>query len=85
MDQCKICGDAVKTDEAQKASDSELCCDCKLLHDSSEHLMHKSPKKAVYYFMDKFMQSRKRTLSEDKLKNCIWEAWWDNQKKQLPN
>ena len=85
MKQCKICGDAVKTETARKASDSELCSDCKLLRYSSEHLMNKSPHKAIYYFMDMFMQSRKRTLSEDKLKSCIWEAWWNNQKKQLPN
>jgi hypothetical protein len=84
VNRCKTCGVEIKTKEVQKALESKLCRECKLLHESSEHLISRSPKKAVYFFMDMFMRSRKHTLADDKLKNCIWDAWWIGQKKQLP-
>jgi hypothetical protein len=83
MRTCKICGDAIMTDVAPGAFDAKLCDECKLLHKSSQRLMNRSPRKAIYYFMDMFMKSRKHTLSEDKLNNCIWDSWWLGQKKQL--
>lgn len=60
--------------------DGNLCDDCKALRDSAERLMNKNPKKAIHYFTDLFMQARRRTISAEKLENCIWEAWWNGQK-----
>ena len=62
-----------------------LCHECKLLHESSEGLMHKSPRNAIYYFMDMFMRSRRHTLTEDQIENCIWDAWWMNQRGHAPS
>lgn len=78
--ECRICGDQVKAEDAATFPDSRLCADCTVLKDSAELLMDKNPKKAIHYFTDMFMQARRRTLSEEKLENCIWEAWWKGQK-----
>lgn len=76
MTECRICGDEVKTEDASAQDNSGLCNDCMALKDSAELLMNKSPRKAIHYFTDLFMQARRRTKLEEKLKNCIWEAWW---------
>lgn len=39
---CKICGDSLKAKDAENLSDKGLCCDCKMLQNSSELLMTKS-------------------------------------------
>jgi len=85
MAKCKICGDPVKEKDTEDLVDRELCCDCKVLQDNAGLLMTKSPKRAIYYFADQFMVARKYTLSEEKLKSCIWNAWWDNQEKLPAN
>jgi hypothetical protein len=77
---CKICGDEVKAEDTAILPDSGVCGDCMALKDSAERLMDKNPKKAIHYFTDLFMQARRRTISAEKLENCIWEAWWNGQK-----
>jgi hypothetical protein len=61
-------------------SESNICCDCRTLKDSAEGLMSKNPKRALHYFTDLFMQARRRTISAEKLENCIWETWWSGQR-----
>ena len=78
--ECRICGDEVKTNDMTLLPESRLCCDCMVLKDSAEGLMNKNSKKALHYFTDLFMQARRRTISAEKLENCIWEAWWSGQK-----
>jgi hypothetical protein len=51
-----------------------------VLQDSAERLMNKSPRNAIQYFTDLFMQARRRIKTAENLKNCIWEAWWSGQK-----
>ncbi len=85
MIECRICGDALQEKDAQDLNEMALCRDCKVLQDSAELLMTKSPEKSIYYFTDLFMRARKYTLSEEKLKDCIWNAWWNNQKKLPAN
>lgn len=80
MAECGICGDEVKTEDSATLPDYRLCADCMALKDSTELLMNKNPKKAMHYFTELFMQARRRTISEEKLENCIWEAWWSGQK-----
>jgi hypothetical protein len=75
--ECSVCGDEMKAEVAAVLPESGLCGDCMELQDGAERLMNKSPKKAVHYFTDLFMQARRRTLSQKKLENCIWEAWWN--------
>jgi hypothetical protein len=55
-----------------------------VLQDSAERLMKKNPKIAIHYFTDLFMRARRRTLSEEKLENCIWEAWWNGRHNNCP-
>jgi hypothetical protein len=78
--ECRICGDEVVAEETEISPESGLCGDCSVLQDSAEILMSKNPKKALHYFTDLFMQARRRTLSAEKLENCIWEAWWSGQR-----
>lgn len=85
MTDCKICGNEIKTADRATLNDSKLCSDCKTLQDGAELLMNKNPRKAIFYFTDLFMRARRQTKSEEVLKNCIWEAWWSGQNKQLPN
>lgn len=84
MTECRICGDEVKAEDADNLADSRLCSDCMVLQDGAELLMNKSPRKAIHYFTDLFMQARRRTKSEEKLKDCIWEAWWNSQRNNCP-
>lgn len=85
MTDCKICGNEIETVDRASFNDSKLCHDCKILQDGAELLMNKNPRKAICYFTDLFMRARRQTKSEEVLKNCIWEAWWSGQNKQLPN
>ena len=77
---CKICGEKVTSEDTAAMSDSGWCSDCTVLREGAERLMDKDPKKAIHYFTDLFMQARRRTISAEKLENCIWEAWWSGQK-----
>lgn len=82
--ECRICGDQVKAEDTATSLESGLCGDCMVLQDGAERLMNKNPKKAVHYFTDLFMQARRQTISEEKLENCIWEAWWNGQRNNCP-
>jgi hypothetical protein len=78
--ECRICGGEVTEEDTSTQDSSTLCGDCMVLQDSAELLMNKSPRNAIHYFTDLFMQARRRTKSAENLKNCIWEAWWSGQK-----
>lgn len=84
MTVCKICGEKVASEDTATMPDDGLCSDCMVLRQGAERLMDKAPKKAVHYFTDLFMQARRRTISSEKLENCIWEAWWNGQKNGCP-
>jgi hypothetical protein len=75
--ECRICGDEIKAEDTDTSPDSGLCDDCMVLQNGAELLINKNPRRAIIYFTDLFMQSRRRTQSEEKLKNCIWESWWN--------
>jgi hypothetical protein len=74
----------LKAENGAAQPDSGLCGDCLVLRESAERLMNKNPKIAIHYFTDLFMQARRRTLSAQKLENCIWEAWWSGQRNNCP-
>jgi hypothetical protein len=68
------------TEDTDMLPDSGICSDCLVMQASAETLMNKNPKKAIHYFTELFMQARRRTISAEKLENCIWEAWWSGQR-----
>ena len=78
--ECRICGDEVEAVDTETLTDSGLCSDCMVLQNGAELLMNKNPRRAIIYFTDLFMRARRRTQSEEKLKNCIWESWWSGQR-----
>lgn len=76
MNECRICGGKAEAEDTDTSPDSGLCGDCMVLQNGAKLLMNKNPRRAIIYFTDLFMQARRRTQSEEKLKNCIWESWW---------
>jgi hypothetical protein len=82
--ECRLCGEQFKAQNEAALPHSGLCDDCKVLRESAERLINKNPKIAVHYFTDLFMQARRRTISKQKLENCIWEAWWGSQRDNFP-